>query len=203
MEYFREISGILTLVLVALIHVPLIISTVKGKLHPHPVTWFVMSLSKGISGVILLFNDAGPGAWGLMFGATCSMVVAILSFVKYRKFSRFSRNDVIFLCLALISLILWLFSQDLAVISVILLTVSSVLGFVPTFTKTWKRPRSESLYTWSLFLLLAILGMIATANWDFVNIFQRAVGAVTDVSLIFVMIFRRRRIPAKEGKKKK
>ncbi|MCL2451375.1 hypothetical protein FWD20_00600 [Candidatus Saccharibacteria bacterium] len=193
MNDFREIFGALTVVLSALVYVPLIISTIKGKLKPHPVTWFIQVLVLGTGGMILLFNGAHAGSWGYLVSTTFCLVVTILSFFNYRKSSKFSRADIVFLLLALAALVLWLLSRDLAVISVILLAAASALGFVPTITKTWRDPRSESLYTWVVFFLIVTFGIAATENFDFVNIFGRAVGAFVSVLLIFIMIFRRRK----------
>jgi O-antigen/teichoic acid export membrane protein len=202
---WQEISGIITIVLTVLVYVPLIVSTVKGNLKPHPITWFIQTLSLGTSGFILLFNDAHAGTWALLSGAVFCLIVTIVSFKNYRKLSRFSRKDFLFLFLALSALFLWLLSRDLAIISVTLLTAASIFGFIPTFIKTWKDPRSESFYTWLLFLLIVIFGIAATAHFDFINLLQRVVGGFINSSLILIMVFRRRKIPSikKADKQKK
>ena len=193
MNHLREISGALTVVLTALVYVPLIISTARGRLKPHPVTWAVVALSTGANSVILLFNDAGPGVWGQASATVCNLVLAVVSFVSYRRLSRITRRDVVFFLLAITALVLWLISRNLAAISVVLLTVSSVLGFVPTFTKTWDEPRSESFYTWSLLSLMAVFGVIATTSPNFVNLFQRTSNIFLNTSLLMIMVVRRRK----------
>ncbi|MCL2038179.1 hypothetical protein FWG95_04250, partial [Candidatus Saccharibacteria bacterium] len=167
----REIFGIITIVISSLIYIPMIVSTIKGKIKPHPISWAIAGLTSLISGLIFLFNDAGPGGWVPIYNAGLSFILTAVSFHFYRKSARITRQDMLFFFLAILSLILWLLSRDLAAISVVLLQVTTVLGFVPTFTKTWKHPRSESYYIWNLFNLVSIFGLAATVNLDFVNSF--------------------------------
>ncbi len=193
MDFFREFFGILTILLAALANFPLIVQNVRGKLKSHPVTWAVATLTSGIQGVILLFNDAGPGTYGPLFAAFCSLILTIVSYHNYRKSDHITRRDIIFFLLAIIALILWLISRDLAALSVILLATATALSFVPTLTKTWRQPRSESYYTWVLFLLMAFFGIAATAHWDFVNLFQRMVNVFLNIAVILIMVFQRKK----------
>jgi len=192
-DNFREISGALTVILSVLVYAPLIAQNAKGKLKSHPVTWAIVTLSGGTNAVILWFNHAGPGAWAPLFAAVCCLVLTIVSFFSYRKTDRITRRDIFFFCLGLAALILWLISRDLAALSVVLLTIANTFGFVPTFIKTWRQPRSESLYTWIIFQLMAIFGIVATAHFDFVNLFQRIANIIINGSVIWIMIARRRK----------
>ncbi|MCL2038189.1 hypothetical protein FWG95_04300 [Candidatus Saccharibacteria bacterium] len=185
----------ITIVLSALIFIPLIISTIRGKLKPHPITWLVLTLSGLTNTLIMFFNDAGPGAWGVVTGVIFAFILTIVAFINYRKTSRISQLDILFFFLAIVALILWLISRDFAVISVILLTATSVFGMVPTFVKTWKEPRSESFYTWSVLVSMSIFGIAATEHFDFVNLFRRTVSIFHDGAVILIMIIRRRKVP--------
>ncbi|MCL2280375.1 hypothetical protein FWC31_00590 [Candidatus Saccharibacteria bacterium] len=193
MNDFRDIFGVLTIVLSALGYIPVIAQTIKGKLKPHPVTWTVSTLTGGAKALILLFNKAGPGAWSPLFSTVCCLVLSIVAFFKYQKTLRITRRDILFLFLAISAVVLWLISRDLAIISVILLVASNIFGFVPTFTKTWKHPRSESLYGWTMSILGAVLGIMATVHLDFVNLFPKSVYTVLNCMMIFIIIFRRRK----------
>jgi len=191
---FREIFGIIIVVQSFLIYIPYIYQTIKGKLRPQPITWVIACLSGGSIGLILMFNHAGPGAWGYLFTAFFTLILSVVAFSTYYKSTKISRSDIVFLGLAILSLALWLLSRDLAVISVILLSISSIFGAVPTLTKVWKSPRSESLYVWAMFLSQAVFGIIATVNLDFVNTFRRAVMIAINFATISTMIYRRRRV---------
>jgi len=195
MDSFREISGVLTVIMSTLVFVPLLISTAHSKLKPHPITWAIASLTSGVSALIFVCNNAGAGAWAPISQTILSTALTIVSFHYYRKSSRITRQDMFFFFLAIMALILWLLSRDLAAVSVVLLQVATVLGFVPTFTKTWKRPRSESYYTYTIFLLMNVFGILATVNLDFVNLFNRVANLPLNSSMILIMVFRRRKIP--------
>jgi succinate dehydrogenase/fumarate reductase cytochrome b subunit len=138
-------------------------------------------------------NGAGAGAWGNLFTAICTFTLAIFAWKNYKKGGKVSRRDWIFLGLAVLALILWFCSRSLAAASVILLSISSIFGAVPTLAKTWKKPKSENLYTWIMFFIQGICGMVATTKFDFVNLFRRCVVISINAAVIFTMIYRRRK----------
>ncbi|MCL2174341.1 hypothetical protein FWH58_03580 [Candidatus Saccharibacteria bacterium] len=196
---YREIFGAITMLQSFFIYIPYIYATAKGRLRPHPITWVIACLSGGSSGLILLFNGAGAGAWGNLLTVFFTLILSFVAFFNYRKSSKISRHDVVLLCLAILALVLWLLSRNLAVISVVLLSASSVFGIFPTLMKTWKNPRSESLYTWIMFLFQAIFGLIATANFDFVNTFRRFVMVAINSTVIAAMFYCRHKIKPSDG----
>ncbi len=60
-----------------------------------------------------------------------------------------TRSDWFSLILGFMAIVLWVFTQS-ALWSMVLVTVIDVLGFFPTFRKSWKKPQQESLVNFGL-----------------------------------------------------
>ena len=87
-------------------------------------------------------SGGGAGSWATGVTAVYTIVVLILS-LRYGT-TDITNFDKFCLVLSLISIAPWLLVQSL-LWSVVLATVTDVVGFLPTIRKTWNAPRSESL----------------------------------------------------------
>lgn len=114
----------------------------RGNTKPHIYTWIIWTILTLIGFLGQLLGGAGPGAWATGVTSLFCVLILMLAF-KYGT-PDINNFDKLCLILALISIIPWLLTKN-AVLSVILATLTDVIGFLPTMRKTWHAPKSESL----------------------------------------------------------
>lgn len=147
--------------LLALIgNIPYVLDVVKGRVRPHPYTWFVWTI---VSCVVFFGQLAkGGGIAAIATGVSEIFTLIIFLFSLKYGFKNPPRIDKYFLGLALLGLIPWFITKD-PTISVITVVLIDLVAFIPTLRKTYCFPKSETplLYGSNVLrhsLILATLG---------------------------------------------
>jgi hypothetical protein len=114
----------------------------RGNTKPHIYTWLIWAILTIIGFLGQLHGGGGPGAWATGVTSIYTVFVLLLSF-RYGT-SDITNFDKVCLALSVVSIIPWILTQNV-LLSVILATLTDILGFLPTMRKTWNAPKSESL----------------------------------------------------------
>jgi hypothetical protein len=173
-----------------LAYLPYLWAILFGGVRPHIFTWIVWGTATLLAFAAALDSGGGWGAWVIGLSAIVSFIVAILAYIK-RAEVIISNTDVLFFVAALAAVPLWVFAHD-PFWAVLLLTLIELLGFGPTFRKTWHAPRSESM----VFLLLLIarntLILFALERYTLSTVLFPAAAGIACLALVAIMIWRRR-----------
>jgi hypothetical protein len=128
--------------LLALIgNIPYLIDVAKGRVKPHPYTWFVWS----IVSLVVFFGQVvkGAGLGAIPTGVSEIFTIIIFLFSLKYGFKNPPKIDKYFLALATLGLIPWIITKD-PTISVITVVAIDLIAFVPTLRKTYCYPSSET-----------------------------------------------------------
>ena len=143
----KVIVGLIASLLVFVGYAPYVIDTLKGKTKPHIYTWFIW----GVVTLLVFFFQfnagAGAGSWLTLSAGLVCLFIFMLSFRHGAR--NITRLDAVFLMLALVALGLWVITKQ-PLVSVILLVVIDMLGFIPTIRKSWNKPYTETLFSYGL-----------------------------------------------------
>jgi hypothetical protein len=186
----KPIFGLLGVVLGLVCYVPYFVDTLKGRTTPHVYTWFILG-TLGMIGFGLQVDDAaGAGAW-------VTLSAAILAYTAFGLGLRVGDKqitwmDTLFFLLALVALVLWLVAKQ-PVLSVILISVTDLLGFVPTIRKAWHKPYSETALTFRLIAVRQIFALLALERYTLVTVLYPLV-ILLECGLFSVMLALRRRV---------
>ena len=139
--------------------------TLRGRVQPNRVTWFV-------SGVTAWIACAGQVVQGVVLGAVLTFAVAVAptlivaaSLVNSDAYWRTTRLDVVCLALAgMAVLVLLTSSGDLAIAMGI---TARCLGGVPTVVKAWRAPRTEQTTVYAAGVFGAVCTLVAAPTWTF------------------------------------
>lgn len=141
-------------------NIPYLRDVIKGKVKPHPYTWFIWTI---VSGVVF-FGQLAKGAGIAVIATGISEIFTLVIFLFSLKygFKNPPKIDKYFLCLALLGLIPWFITKD-PTTSVITVVLIDLVAFIPTLRKTYCFPKSETpiLYGSNVLrhsLILATLG---------------------------------------------
>ena len=136
-----------------------------------------------------MHGGAGIGAW-ITFAVSAVCIFIFLLCLKYGE-KKITKLDILFLCLALFSLFLWLVVHQ-PVWSVILIVLTDVLGFAPTLRKSWNKPHSETLFTWWVAAFRHGFGIIALEKFNILTLLYPVAWVAANVIFCIILLIRRR-----------
>lgn len=173
-------------------YVPYLRGVVAGRVCPHIFTWIVWGTATLLAFAAAWRAGGGWGAWVIGFSGVISFVVAALAYGQRAELA-ITRVDVLFFVAALAAIPLWVFARD-PLWAVVLLTLIELLGFGPTFRKTWHAPRSESLVFLGLLIVRNVLILAALQQHTLITVLFPAAAALACLVLVVLMLWRRTQV---------
>lgn len=162
-ETIKYTCGITATVISVIAFFPYLRDIFRKKTQPHSYTWLIWTILQ-VTGVVAMFNNgAGIGALALTVGAVFCGYIFILS-LKYGT-KNITLFDIICLIGALTAIAVYLFLHN-PVLSVILITVTDFVGFLPTLRKAYAEPYSETLSLYVLGVVWSAFNIIAIATYS-------------------------------------
>jgi len=161
LETLGYASGILMMLSV----IPYARSILRGETKPQRMTWFIWTVLI----LIAFFSQLAKGAtWSLLLTAGDAIAI-IISFILSIKFGvgGLRKIDIISLCGAGVSLILWYLTKEPAV-ALFLIIIIDLIGANLTIIKTWKNPETENWVGWGICGVGGFLGVLAVGSFNFV-----------------------------------
>ena len=167
MTDFRVVLGLIATIIALAGYIPYFKNILTGKTKPHAFSWLIWSILTGIAFAAQVVENAGPGAWVTGFTALGCFTIFILSLFKGKR--SFVLFDWFALVASLVALLLWWLTKD-PTMSVILITLTDAIAFLPTFRKAFYKPYEETATTFALsglkfFIALFALETIIISTW--------------------------------------
>src|SRR5665213_4620133 len=143
--------------------IPYIRDVFRAASKPHPFTWFVWAMINVIAFFAQLAGGAGIGA--VVSGAVAleCFIIAVLSLSRGEK--RIVAFDWWCLFGALAGVILWQITQD-PFIAIVFVVIADGVCSVPTFRKSYLRPREETLSSYVLGAVRGPFALLALASFN-------------------------------------
>jgi len=194
MSGVKTIIGAIAVILTFVGYFPYFRDILKNKTKPHAFSWFIWSVIAGIIYALQVSAGAGPGSW-----VTLGLVIITVSifFLSLRSEEKHIKPvDIITLILALSALPIWLIIKQ-PVISIILLSIIDILGFVPTVRKSWHDPYSETLSFYIVVTFRHALSLFAIAEYNLITSLFPATWVIMNALFSMMLIIRRKKVPKK------
>lgn len=187
-----DIKAFISLIAVSLTvvgYVPYLRDTFKKKTTPHVYTWFIWGTVTAIAYALQVNGGAGVGSWVTLSVAIIAYIIFAFGLRAGSKDITFS--DTVFFILSLIAIFLWLVAKR-PVLSVMLVSMIDILGFVPTIRKSWSKPYSETLFTYELNAFRHGLSVFALQQYSIVTWLYPVSWAFANALFSLMIVFRRR-----------
>ncbi len=188
---YKALLGVIAVVIGFIGYVPYFRDIYRGKTKPHAFSWLVWGVLTGIAFVGQVVSGGGAGAWVTGFTAIACIIIFILALRKGRK--DFPFIDWASLVGAGFALLLW-FATDNPLAAVILVSVIDMLGFVPTFRKTFVRPNEETTFTYLMSSLKFVIAMFALQHYSLVTVLYPLSLILTNAAFIALQVTRRKQL---------
>lgn len=172
---------------------PYILSILRGHTRPHVFSWVVWGINTSVA--FFATFHAGGGIFGsgvILFSAAVTLFIAVLAYIKRTDVS-ITLVDWLFFIVALAAMPLWYWAND-PLWAIYLITLIELLGFGPTFRKTWRQPFSESMTFMVLLVVRNALVIAALDRHTITTVLFPAAMAVACLALITIMAWRRPQI---------
>src|SRR4051794_1720872 len=167
---------------------PYLVGTLRGRIRPHAVTWFIWAVT-----TLIAFGGQlkGGGGWGAAAAGVSAGVGIVICSVAFRRGDRaYTRLDGLCLLGALIALLGWTFAGG-PLVAVILIALVDVIGAVPTLCKSFTTPSEEGV---SPFVLANAKWLLTLGALDHLNLMTLLFPATTttvNTAIIGMVLIRR------------
>jgi hypothetical protein len=186
-----ETFGFISAILMMLSVIPYARSILRGETKPHRMTWLIWTILI----LIAFFSQLAKGAtWSLLLTAGDAIAI-LITFILSIKFGTggFRKIDIISLCGALVSLILWYFTKEPAV-ALFLIILIDLIGANLTIIKTWKNPETEHWAGWAICGIGGFFGILAVGNLNIILLSYPVYICLINSSIAIIILARKRNI---------
>ncbi|MDD5587461.1 MAG: hypothetical protein PHY92_11020 [Alphaproteobacteria bacterium] len=191
--FSKETAALVSTIIAAASNVVYLRAAMRGAVKPHVFSWIVWALLMFIGAAAQYSDQAGVGAWATGIGGVMCLVVAGLSLFYGEK--TITRGDWASFIAALAVIPLWLVTSS-PLTATVLVTLIDGLGFYPTCRKSYKNPHQEAALLFFVFALTNLMRLYAVEHYSPTTALYPAALAVLNLSLVFMLVWRRRIVAA-------
>lgn len=145
-----------------------LIDTLKGRVKPNKVGWFLWSLAPLIAFFAMIKQGVGMEAWSTFIVGFLPLLVFGASFLNKKAYWEISRLDYVCGGLSILGLILWMITKT-GNIAIFFSIISDALASYLTMDKAYKEPESETHLAFSLGIINAGIALLVIKDWNFQN----------------------------------
>lgn len=163
-------------------YVPYLRDLFQQKIKPHLYTWFTFFLVTITVAFLQVIGGAGIGALPTILAAIINAVILFYCF-KYGT-KDIVLLDKICLVISIFGVLIFAFTQDQPIFSLIVVTIAEITSFLPTIRKTKNDPYSESQAYYILVMVKIILILFSLETYNLVTISYPATWLVVIVAYV-------------------
>ncbi len=145
-----------------------ILDTIKGRVKPNKVTWFIWSLAPLIAFAAQINQGIGMEALLTFMIGFVPVIVFVASFVNKKSYWKIEKLDLVCGSLSIVGLILWQITK-VGNIAIVFSLVADFLALLPTLIKSYNQPETENYLLYFGNAIFALLTLLTIRDWNFAN----------------------------------
>lgn len=145
-----------------------LIDTLKGRIQPNKVSWFLWIIAPTVAFLAEIKQDVGLPSLLTFAAGFIPLLVFISSFVNKKSYWKIEKFDLACGALSILGLILWQTTQ-IGNLAIIFSIIADAMAAMPTIAKSYKEPESESSFAFFAFFISSIITLLTISNWTFAN----------------------------------
>lgn len=141
----------------------------RGSSKPNLVTWGLWAFAPLVAtGAALSAEPSGWSTVRIFISGFAPLLVFLAAFIARQSYWKLTRLDYACGALSVIALIVWLGANS-PLTAILLAAAADLLATLPTVLKAWRYPQTETLYTYLMGLVSAIIVIPAIPVWNIEN----------------------------------
>ncbi|MHB1865417.1 MAG: hypothetical protein ACYCPS_04655 [Candidatus Saccharimonadales bacterium] len=188
---YKVLLAILAVAIGTAGYVPYFINIKRGNTKPHAFSWLVWGVLTAIAFAGQLNGHGGAGAWVTGFTALVCFTIFSISLIRGTRV--FPLIDWLCLGGCLLALVLWGVTKD-ALTAIVLVTIIDMIGFFPTFRKSYLNPHSETSITYFLSGSKFLISILALNLYSTTTVLYPASLVVTNIGFVLMIEIRRKQL---------
>lgn len=152
----QDIFGIIAVIIWILAPTLYIISIIRWETKPHAFSWFIRSILTGTAFFAQRTQTQDIGTRVLWISCIVTLWTAI--YARYRYKMVIVKQDWLYFILSLCWVIIWYLTKT-PLWSVIIISATDLLAFIPTFRKVRSDPEGESVWVYGLSAIKFVLAL--------------------------------------------
>jgi len=161
-EYLVIIAAIASL-LAAFVYIR---SMFVGGTKPNRISWLMWAIAPLIATAAALSNGVGWAVLPVFMAGFSPFLIFTSSFFAKKAYWRLSTFDYVCGVLSAIALIMWWLTQNPNV-AIVFAIASDALASIPTLTKAWANPETESVWPFIIGVFGATCSLAVATLWIF------------------------------------
>ena len=146
--------------------IPYLLETIKGKVKPNRVTWFLWALAPLIAFSAQINQGVGIQSLLTLMAGLIPLVIFIASFVNKNSYWKISRLDLICGSLSILGLILWQIT-GVGNLAILFAIFADALAAFPTIVKSYNEPETENYVLYLANAISAAFTILTIKTWNF------------------------------------
>jgi len=163
-----------------------LIDTLKGKIKPNKITFFLWSLAPLIAFAAEIQQGVGIQSLMTFMVGFFPLTIFIASFINKKSFWKLGWFDFLCGALSLIGLLLWYMTKE-GNNAIIFSLFADGLASLPTMAKSFYHPETESDFPYLLSAIDATLVLLTIKQWNLAN-FGFPIETVLINLIIFILL---------------
>jgi uncharacterized protein with PQ loop repeat len=185
---YQVILGIIATIIGLVGYIPYFKDIIKKRIKPHAFSWLIWGILQSLVFFAQTSKGGGAGAWAVGAPALLNLTIFVIAIFRGEK--EITRVDKASLLLALFGIALWAITTN-PLWSVVIATGVDVVGFVPTFRKSYKKPNEEAVAVYALSAIAFGISLFALQSISITTVLYPASLVVTNAVFVAIVMMRR------------
>lgn len=142
--------------------------TLRGRNQPNRVTWGMWTVAPMIAFAAQISQDVGLQSVFTFAGGFGPLIVLVATFVNQEAYWRLTLFDLTCGLLSVTAIVFWAITGK-GLVALVLSVVADFLAAVPTITKSYRAPVSESGYPFLFGVVTAVITLLTIKDWTLAN----------------------------------
>jgi len=162
-----------------------LIDTLQGRNQPNKVTWLLWGVAPLMAFAAQVSEGVGIAAVATFAVGAMPLAIFAASFVNSRSEWRTTSFDIGCGILSVLGLLLWAVTSD-ANLAIAFAIIADLAAAVPTLTKAWSHPETESSTLFWLGIVNGAIGLLIIDTWTFEH--YAFIGYILMINMLFAVL---------------
>ncbi len=138
--------------------------TLRGTTQPNRVTWVLWAIGPLLASAVELRSGVGLRTLTTFTTGFMPLLVLVASFHNPAASWQIRRLDYVCGAMSLAGTVAWLATQN-GVVAIAAAIAADFLAGIPTLTKSWSHPESESVASYAGVLISSVILLLTVTRW--------------------------------------